>query len=230
MKLAIIIAIVAVAMIGMMVPNTWAAIDPPKLILDIKNEKLTVVGEVTNILPGNVPITFVAITPDGSNMIAIDQSDVENDGNYSISWFINNWKSSGTYTIRVGYGDDYSESTIFINPGAIFSPEPVKNSEMEIIGLSSRYIPSESIEVKVKVTDSSFNCGDLYITIYNSEKNNVITQGAFFEQCFNSESNLLPIDDKFSKVISTPGSYDLVVDMISKDLSNISTSGIFTVK
>ena len=113
---------------------------------------------------------------------------------------------------------------------------PMSNSEnshgasMQIIGLSSQYSLSESIEIKVKISDSSFNCGDLYITIYNSEKSNVITQGAFFEQCFNSESNLLPIDDKFSKVISTPGSYDLVVDMISKDLSNISTSGIFTVK
>jgi hypothetical protein len=113
---------------------------------------------------------------------------------------------------------------------------PMSNSEtshgspIEIIGLSNQYSISESIEIKVKVSDSSFNCGDLYITIFNSEKNNVVTQGAFFEQCFNSESNLLPIDDKFSKVISTPGSYDLVVDMISKDLSNISTSGIFTVK
>ena len=94
----------------------------------------------------------------------------------------------------------------------------------------AQYSVSESIEIKVKVSDSSFNCGDLYITIYNSEKSNVVTQGAFFEQCFNSESNLLPINDKFSKVISTPGSYELVVDMISKDLSNISTSGIFTVK
>ena len=102
--------------------------------------------------------------------------------------------------------------------------ETSHGSSIQIIDLSSQYSLSESIEIKVKITDSSFNCGDLYITIYNSEKSNVITQGAFFEQCFNSESNLLPIDDKFSKVISTPGSYDLVVDMISKDLSNISTS------
>ena len=108
--------------------------------------------------------------------------------------------------------------------------ETSHGSSIQIIDLSNQYSVSESIEIKVKITDSSFNCGDLYITIYNSEKNNVITQGAFFEQCFNDESNILPIDDKFSKVISTPGSYDLVVDMISKDLSNISTSGIFTVK
>ena len=113
---------------------------------------------------------------------------------------------------------------------------PMSNSEkshgssIQIIGLSSQYSLSESVEIKVKVSNPSFNCGDLYITIYNSEKNNVVTQGAFFEQCFSSESNFLPINDKFSKVISTPGSYDLVVDMISKDLSNISTTGIFTVK
>ena len=108
--------------------------------------------------------------------------------------------------------------------------ETSHGSSIQIIDLSSQYSVSESMEIKVKITDSSFNCGDLYITIYNSEKSNVITQGAFFEQCFNSESNLLPINDKFSKVINTPGSYDLVVDMISKDLSNISTSGTFTVK
>ena len=108
--------------------------------------------------------------------------------------------------------------------------ETSHGSSIEIIGLLNQYSISESIEIKVKVSDSSFNCGDLYITIYNSEKNNVVTQGAFFEQCFKDESNLLPINDEFSKVISTPGSYDLVVDMISKDLSNISTTGIFTVK
>ena len=108
--------------------------------------------------------------------------------------------------------------------------ETSHGSSLQIIGLSNQYSLSEPIEISVKVSDFSFNCGDLYITIYNSEKTNVITQGAFFEQCFNSESILLPINDKFSKVINTPGSYQLVVDMISKDLSNISTSGIFTVK
>lgn len=117
-----------------------------------------------------------------------------------------------------------------LNMWPMSNSETSHSSSIQIIGLSSQYSVSESIEINVKISDSSFNCGDLYITIYNSEKSNVITQGAFFEQCFNSESNLIPIDDKFSKVINTPGSYDLVVDMVSKDLSNISTSGIFTVK
>ena len=117
-----------------------------------------------------------------------------------------------------------------LNMWPMSNSETSHGSSIHIIGLSDQYSLSESIEIKVKVSDSSFNCGDLYITIYDSEKSNVVTQGAFFEQCFSSESNLLPINDKFSKVINTPGSYDLVVDMISKNLSNISTSGTFTVK
>ncbi len=117
-----------------------------------------------------------------------------------------------------------------LNMWPMSNSETSHGSSIQIIGLSAQYSLSESMEIKVKVSDSSFNCGDLYITIYDSDKSNVVTQGAFFEQCFSSESNLLPINDKFSKVINTPGSYDLVVDMISKDLSNISTSGTFTVK
>ena len=117
-----------------------------------------------------------------------------------------------------------------LNMWPMSNSETSHGSSIQIIGLSAQYSLSESIEIKVKVSDPSFNCGDLYITIYDSDKSNVVTQGAFFEQCFSSESNLLPINDKFSKVINTPGSYDLVVDMISKNLSNISTSGTFTVK
>ena len=115
---------------------------------------------------------------------------------------------------------------------------PMSNSEssnshgssIEIIGLSSQYSISEPVEIEVKISDSSFNCGDLYITIYTSAKNDLVTQSGFFEQCFENGSNILPLNDTFSNVISTPGSYQLVVNMVSKDLFTISTSGIFTIK
>ena len=55
---------------------------------------------------------------------------------------------------------------------------------IEIIGLSKQYSASEPIEIQVRVDDSSFDCGDLYVTIYTSGRNDVITQGGFFEQCF----------------------------------------------
>ncbi len=104
------------------------------------------------------------------------------------------------------------------------------NAPIEIIGLSKQYSTSEPIEIKVKIDDSSFNCGDLYVTIYSIGKNDVITQGGFFEQCFEKGSTILPVGDEFSKVIDTPGSYELVAEMVSKELMNISTSEVFTVK
>ena len=103
-------------------------------------------------------------------------------------------------------------------------------STLQIIGLSSQYLISEPIEVQVKVNDSSFSCGDLYLTIYPSGKSDAVAQGGFFNQCFKDGSYLLPIDDKFSKIIDVPGSYKLTAEMVSKDLLNISTTGIFTIK
>jgi len=103
------------------------------------------------------------------------------------------------------------------------------NEPIEIIGLSNQYATTEPVEIQVKINDSSFNCGDLYITIYSSG-NDVITQGGFFEQCFESGSKILPVGDEFSKIIDTPGSYEIVTEMVSKQLKNISTKGTFTVK
>ena len=102
-------------------------------------------------------------------------------------------------------------------------------SDLKIIGLSSQYLVSEPIEVQVKINDSSFNCGDLYVTIYTSTNKDVVTQGGFFNQCIEN-GTLFPINDKFSKIITVPGSYQIVADLVFNDLSNISTTGTFTVK
>ncbi|HJJ23580.1 MAG TPA: hypothetical protein OQH54_07710 [Nitrosopumilus sp.] len=104
------------------------------------------------------------------------------------------------------------------------------NAPIEIIGLSKQYSTSEPIEIRVKIDDSSFNCGDLYVTIYSAGKHDVITQGGFFEQCFEKGSNIIPVGDEFSRIIDITGSYELVVEMVSKKLTNISTSEVFTIK
>jgi len=110
------------------------------------------------------------------------------------------------------------------------SSDTASNSPtIQIIGLSKQYSTSEPVEIQVKIDDSSFRCGDLYVTIYSSGKSDVITQGGFFKQCFD-ENRLLPISDSFSKVIEIPGSYKIVAEMVSKDMKNISTKGMFTVK
>ena len=110
-----------------------------------------------------------------------------------------------------------------------FSETSSHDAIIEIIGLSHQYTTSELVEIKIKINDSSFDCGDLYVTIYSSGKN-VVTQGGYFEQCFEEGNYLLPIGDTFSEIIDTPGSYEIVAEMVSKELKNISIRGIFTVK
>ena len=110
-----------------------------------------------------------------------------------------------------------------------FSGNSSHHSDIEIIGLANQYSVEEPVEIQVKINDSSFTCGDLYITVYASESSDVITQGGFFNQCV-KDGNFFPINDKFSKIITDLGSYKIVVDVVSTDLSNISTIGTFTVK
>ena len=110
-----------------------------------------------------------------------------------------------------------------------FSGHSSHDSDVEIIGLENQYSVSESVQIQVKINDSSFSCGDLYITIYASGSSDVVTQGGFFNQCVKN-GNLLPNNDTFSKIIDSPGSYKIVADIVSTDLSNISTTGTFTVK
>ena len=102
-------------------------------------------------------------------------------------------------------------------------------SSIEIIGLAKQYSTSIPVEIQVKIADSSFDCGDLYVTIYSSA-NDVVTQNGFFEQCFEKNNSIIPVSDKFSKVIDTPGSYEVVAEMVSKQLQSISTRETFTVK
>ena len=110
------------------------------------------------------------------------------------------------------------------------SQEVSNNAQIEILGLANQYTTTEPVEIQVKIDDSSFDCGDLYITIYSSGKSDVITQGGFLEQCFESGNKIIPVGDEFSKIIDTPGSYEIVAQMVSKQLKNISTEGTFTVK
>jgi len=102
------------------------------------------------------------------------------------------------------------------------------SSDIKIIGLSKSYLTSEPVEVFVQVSDSHFDCGDLYITIYSGK--DAVAQGGFFEQCFAEKNALVPMGEKFSEVVDAAGSYKITADMISEDLKNISISEEFTVK
>ena len=113
--------------------------------------------------------------------------------------------------------------------GSIGESSP--NESLRIIGLKQQYSISEPVQIQVIVDDLSFSCGDLYVTIYTSGKENAITQSGYFEQCFDDNNQFLPNKERFSEIVATPGQYELVVDMVSKNQKNsITTSEKFTVK
>lgn len=104
------------------------------------------------------------------------------------------------------------------------------DKSITIIGLEKQYSTSTPIEIQVKINDSFYDCGDLYVTIY-SVKNTVISQNGFFKQCFVKNNSNLPLDDKFSEMIDTPGQYELVVKMNDQNQkSSITNSEKFTIK
>lgn len=126
----------------------------------------------------------------------------------------------------------HSEGNIIDSKESIpHSEENIPHSALiGIIGLSKQYTTQEPIEIQVKIDDPSFSCGDLYITIYSSKTGNPVAQGGFFEQCFESGNKIIPVGDKFSEIITSPGTYEIVVEMLSKQLKNLSTKATFTIK
>lgn len=114
-----------------------------------------------------------------------------------------------------------------------FGSSFASSSDVEFIGLEKEYSTSQPVEIGVKINDSIFDCGDLYITIYdvNSSPKQAVTQGGFFQQCFTTNNSILPANDEFSEVVKVPGNYEIVIQMIDKNgINNISSSAKFTVK
>jgi hypothetical protein len=109
----------------------------------------------------------------------------------------------------------------------------VLTHDVEILGLEKQYSRSDPVEIQVTIDDSLFDCGDLYITIYDvsSLSRQVLTQSGFFEQCFAKNNSVLPIGDEFSEIVDKSGNYEIVVQMLDKNGKNsISSSAKFAVK
>jgi hypothetical protein len=100
----------------------------------------------------------------------------------------------------------------FAEDGEIF-----QSNELKIIGLLSKYSTSTPINLEVSIQDSTFDCGDLYITIFELiSPKQVITQSGYFDQCFVRNNQLLPVNDKFSETIDDPGQYEILIEMKDK--------------
>ncbi|MBI5698434.1 MAG: hypothetical protein HZC29_08175 [Thaumarchaeota archaeon] len=94
---------------------------------------------------------------------------------------------------------------------------PTQASSIEILDLQGQYTSTESVSAQVSVSDSAFDCGDLYITVYDVSggQKKAAKQGAFFDQCY-GQSGTLPLDEKFSEKFN-PGQYLLEAQLFDKN-------------
>ncbi len=114
-----------------------------------------------------------------------------------------------------------------------FDSNFVSTHDIEILGLEKQYSASDPVEIQVSIDDSLFDCGDLYITIYDvsSSSKQVVTQSGFFDQCFAKNNSVLPIGDEFSEIVDKSGNYEIIIQMVDDAGKNsFSKSAKFTVK
>lgn len=101
-------------------------------------------------------------------------------------------------------------------PGAD-SVSQSNSGSISIIGLKDDYAVSENIGAQISASDPAYDCGDLYMTIYDvSSEKKAVSQNAFFDQCYGT-SGALPLNEEFSEKIDKPGKYSLVAQLFDKD-------------
>jgi hypothetical protein len=100
------------------------------------------------------------------------------------------------------------------------------DKDIRLLNLGKSYPVSTPISINVMVNNTAFDCGDLYMTIYdqNTSPKQVIVQHAYFSQCFVRGNSTLPIQDTFSPVIDKAGLYQIVAEM--KDKANQNSTSV----
>jgi len=104
---------------------------------------------------------------------------------------------------------------------------------IRLLNLTNSYPVSTPLNLSVIVNNTAFDCGDLYLTIYdpNTSPKQVVVQHAYFSQCFAQDNSTLPIQDIFSPVIDKTGLYQIVAEMKDKTNQNsISVKADFRVQ
>ena len=89
---------------------------------------------------------------------------------------------------------------------------------INLIGFNNEIAQKSNLEFTIKFSNSDFNCGDLYITIYDlstSEKQ-VLTQSGYLKQCFIQNDNTLPVKEIYSELISKSGTYEINVEIFNQ--------------
>ena len=100
------------------------------------------------------------------------------------------------------------------------SHSPSSTHGLNLIGLNSEIAQNSNLEFSINFSDSNFNCGDLYITIYDvTSGKQVLTQSGYLKQCFVENNDVLPVDDTFSELITKPGTYEINIEIFNQNYS-----------
>ena len=119
--------------------------------------------------------------------------------------------SLGTLVMAEALNDPERELNMWQSDGVTSQQQ----EQLSIIGLEKTYSTSDQIEFKIQVSDSNFECGDLYITI--SDGDQVITQSGFMKQCFTQQNQNIPLGDKYSETIREPGKYKILIEIFDQN-------------
>ena len=127
--------------------------------------------------------------------------------------------SLGTAVMAETLGNSDRELNFLQFGGEGYSPSD--KSEISLIGYTTEIAKNSNLEFSINFSNSDFNCGDLYITIYDistSEKE-VLTQSGYLKQCFIQNNNILPVGENYSELISKPGTYEIYVEIYDQKYS-----------
>ena len=96
----------------------------------------------------------------------------------------------------------------------------ITKDEINLVGLNTELKQNSNLEFSINFSNSDFNCGDLYITIYDitSEKQ-VLTQSGYLKQCFIQNNNSLPVDETYSELLSKSGIYEIHIEIFDQKYS-----------
>ena len=113
--------------------------------------------------------------------------------------------------------------------------QPSQTGDKDIIiqNLLNSYSTSIPVSITVGINNTAFDCGDLYITIYDLDTSpkQVVAQNGYFLECFVENNSSLPIDDTFSQIIGKSGNYEIMTEMKDKNNQNtISATAHFKVQ
>lgn len=119
----------------------------------------------------------------------------------------------------------------FLQFNFVTLPTQEGSPDIRIMNLNSSYPISAPLSFTVRVNDTSFDCGDLYMTVYNLNTKQAVAQNAYFSQCFVQTNSTLPLNTVFSPVINSTGAYQIVADMKDKSYQNdINVTATFNVQ